>query len=222
MFIERMLGSNAKIKILRVLAEVRTAYNLKALQQETSLSSGILSISLKDLVDERILVKIKGNRKERLYKFNTDSPYATAVLELFKTEKTRQRKDVIMLDVWHALAKVFNKNKNKIDLMLLFGSHARGEATLDSDIDILFILKKGVDEKKVKNKIKKIDKRVQPLILSMDNFMSNVKNNTPLTQNLKKDGILIFASEELNKDKKTIEELLGIFIEGSAINAMEF
>src|SRR3989344_7968100 len=85
MFIENILGSKAKVKILRVLSETRTAYSLKNLRDETELSLSITHKAAEDLAEEGILLKIKGTRKERLYRLNTDSPFASSVFELFKT-----------------------------------------------------------------------------------------------------------------------------------------
>ena len=84
MFIESIIGSKAKVKILRVLAESRTAYSLKNLTDATELSIGIIHKALGDLVEEGIAIKIKGTRKERLFKFNTGSPFAASVFDIFR------------------------------------------------------------------------------------------------------------------------------------------
>ena len=88
MFIETLLGSKVKAKLLRVLSERRTAFTLQDLKNETELSLGIIHKSIKGLVEEGILIKIKGSRKERLFKFNTEDPFAHNIFELFEIEKT--------------------------------------------------------------------------------------------------------------------------------------
>ena len=87
MFVEQIIGSKTKVKILRVLTDVRKAYNLQALHQETNLSTGILSTTLRELAATGILSKMKGKRKERLFTLNTYSQYAPIILQLFATEK---------------------------------------------------------------------------------------------------------------------------------------
>ena len=57
MFIENLIGSKAKVKILRVLAESRTAYSLKDLVDATELSIGIIHKALGNLVEEGIVEK---------------------------------------------------------------------------------------------------------------------------------------------------------------------
>src|SRR3989344_7406295 len=136
MFVENMLGSKAKVKILRVLSESRAAFSLQNLKKETELSIGIIHKALEDLVGEGILLKIKGSRKERLFKFNTENPFAHDVFELFRIEKTWQRKEIVFLHTWSVLESAVAKIKEKSGLIMLFGSQARGDATLRSDIEI--------------------------------------------------------------------------------------
>ncbi len=82
MFLETIVGSKAKVKALRVLVESRTAFTLQDLKKETELSIGIIHRSLKDLAEEGLVVRIKGKKKERLFKFNTDSPFAHQIMGL--------------------------------------------------------------------------------------------------------------------------------------------
>jgi len=134
MFIENLIGSKAKVKILRVLAESRTAYSLKNLTDATELSIGIIHKALGDLVEEGIAIKIKGTRKERLFKFNTGSPFAASVFDIFRIEKTKRRKEAVLQHTWTVLENAVSKLKGKTHLIALFGSQARGHATFKSDI----------------------------------------------------------------------------------------
>jgi len=206
MFIENLIGSKAKVKILRVLAEVRTAYSLKDLEAETGLSLSIVHKSAEELVDEGMLIKIKGKRKQRLYKFNTDSAFAASIFDLFRIEKTRQRKEIIFLHTWSILEDITSRIKNISDLIILFGSQARGDATLDSDIDLLIIAEDKSQERildlinntKVKNKI-------NPTLINLKTFQNDIKNNTLFYKNIKKDSIILYLDLTIKKD---IEEFL--------------
>ena len=214
MFIENLIGSKAKVKILRVLSELRTAYPLLDLKAETELSLSIVHKACEELVEEKILEKIKGKRKEKLYKFNPESPFAGPLFEIFKIEKTRQRKEVVMLKIWSIMEILLAKIKNKILLMVLFGSQATGRATLDSDIDILIIPKNqgfihdissSMEEVRgIGNKIKTKNK-FSPTFLNLETFKSDMKNNILFYRNLKSDGILLFADDSL---KGEINEFL--------------
>ena len=209
MFIENIIGSKAKVKILRVLSEVRRAYSLKNLVGETGLSLSITHKAAEELAEQRILTKLKGTRKERLYKFNSESGFAAVLFELFKIEKTRQRKEVVLLKTWNVLEQVLTKTKNKVDLVILFGSQATGGATLRSDIDLLIIpIKKDLN---LLQQIKEIDAKINPLLISLAEFKEYMKHQTPLYFNLKKDGVLLFIRKSVKEDlTEFLEEREGI------------
>ena len=200
MFIENLLGSKAKVKILRILSEARTAYSLKSLKAETELSLSIVHSSAEELAEEGILLRIKGTRKERLYKFDTDSPFAAAIFELFKTEKTRQRKEIIFMHTWSVLEDVVSKIKKKSNLIVLFGSQARGDATLNSDIDLLVIL--GSPQQEILDSIREIQikNKINPTLLSLTAFNEESKNNTLFYKNIKKDSIILYINPKNKKD----------------------
>lgn len=202
MFVENLIGSRAKVKILRVLSEVRTAYSLKNLEAETGLSLSIIHKAVEELASEGILIKIKGERKQRLYKFNTESPFSPFIFDLFRIERTRQRKEVVFLSVWGGLEFVLAKIEDKIDLMVLFGSQARGHATLSSDIDLLIIPKKEKFKDSILVSIEavKIKNKINPLILDLKTFKHDIKDRTPLYQNMKKDGIILFVDKSIKED----------------------
>jgi len=209
MFIENIIGSKAKVKILRVLTELRTAFSLKDLVNETGLSLSIIHKAVEELVDEGILTKLKGIRKERLYKFNSEGNFASALFEIFKIEKTKQRGDVILLKTWNLLENLLTKIKDKIDLMILFGSQAKGNATLRSDIDLLIMHKdKDIGFLEV---IKKIDKKINPMFLNIKTFKADIKNKPPFYDNLKKEGVILFIRKNIKEElKEFLEECKGI------------
>ena len=193
MFIENILGSRTKVKIIRVLSEIRTAYSLKALKQETGLSLGITHKAAEELAEEKIILKIKGTGKERLYKFNSHHELAEPLFNIFKTEKTTQRKEVIFLPTWNILENFVAKNKEKSGLILLFGSVARGDATIQSDIDILVIPKSN------KDKIEKSHKKISITLLTLTAFNEASDHNTLLYRNLKKDALILYIHPKLKK-----------------------
>ena len=208
MFIENLLGSKAKVKILRILSETRTAYSLKNLRDETELSLSITHKAAEELAEEGILLKIKGTRKERLYRFNTDSPFASAVFELFKTEKTRQRKEIVLLHTWSILEDIVSKIKDRSNLVTLFGSQARGDATLRSDIDLLIIPKKSQDEILDSIRVIEVKNKVNPTLLSLAAFNEEIKNNTLFYNNIKKDSIILYINPKIKKDiARFLEEI---------------
>ncbi|MFO7862977.1 MAG: nucleotidyltransferase domain-containing protein [Salinivirgaceae bacterium] len=76
----------------------------------------------------------------------------------------------------------------------LFGSHASGLATEDSDIDIMIVSDKHDEsDDRVIGKMwrltRQVDPKIEPLLVSMDRFMSN--EETPLIATIKNQGIAI-------------------------------
>ena len=91
--------------------------------------------------------------------------------------------------------------------MVLFGSQSRGHATLNSDIDILIIPKKEVKEDILENIGEvKVKNKINTMILDLKTFKGDIKNETPLYQNIKKDGIILFVDESIKEDVKEFLE----------------
>jgi predicted nucleotidyltransferase len=62
-------------------------------------------------------------------------------------------------------------NFSEIDSLILFGSYSRNEQTKFSDIDVLIISEKS---KGLKDKIYKLNKKIEPIILSKEEFKEKV------------------------------------------------
>jgi len=208
MFIENVVGSKAKIKMLRVLSESRAAFSLQNLKNETELSIGIIHKALEELVEEGILLKIKGSRKERLFKFNTENPFAHDVFELFRIEKTRQRKEIVFLHTWNVLESAVAKIKENAGLIMLFGSQARGDATLRSDIDLLVVPKnsqEGILE--VLREVKSGNK-INATVMSLEAFKNDAKKDTLFYKNIKSDSIILHINPEIKGEiAKFLEDI---------------
>ena len=208
MFVENVLGSKAKVKILRVLSESRAAFSLQNLKKETELSIGIIHKALEDLVGEGILLKIKGSRKERLFKFNTENPFAHDVFELFRIEKTRQRKEIVFLHTWNVLESAVAKIKENAGLIMLFGSQARGDATLRSDIDLLIVPKNSQEGILDALREVKSSNKINATVISLEAFKSEAKNGTLFYQNMKSDSIILHINPEIKGEiAKFLEDI---------------
>ena len=83
-----------------------------------------------------------------------------------------------------------------IERVFLYGSYARGEATYDSDIDIMLIsnsINSGNPDFKARiwELTRKVDTRIEPYIVSSRRFISD--DVSPLLQIVKKEGKEILA-----------------------------
>jgi predicted nucleotidyltransferase len=99
----------------------------------------------------------------------------------------------IITEFRQALEKIYG---DKLISLVLFGSQARGDATEDSDIDVMVILKSPVspgDEifrmGEVKNQINlKHDQLISVLPISEEDFLCK---DTPLLENIRREGIAL-------------------------------
>jgi uncharacterized protein len=89
--------------------------------------------------------------------------------------------------------------QERLDRVILFGSQARGEATEDSDIDVLIVLDDPVN---ASVEIQQTSEFVAQLCLEHNVLISRFfmarsrfeNENTPLLRNIRREGILLFSS----------------------------
>jgi len=81
--------------------------------------------------------------------------------------------------------------------IILFGSHARGEATEDSDIDLFIIAEQDIDEEGVIEVGKLIGREVNINSASKHQFLMGLKDNDPLIGEVVSNHIVIKGAEEL-------------------------
>ena len=86
--------------------------------------------------------------------------------------------------------------QERLDRVILFGSYARGEATSDSDIDVLVILEEPVD---ATVELQQTSQLVAELCLEHNVLISRLflsrsryeTENSPLLKNIRREGVLV-------------------------------
>jgi len=140
MFIETIIGSSLKVKVLRALIESRIAYSAKDIRKLSGLSAGGVHKTIASLLKEGIIEQKKGKGKQRFYQISLENKYAGRLLGIFEDERNERRG--IPLHIWNNLESLCSDLKVKIkgikDIML-FGSLAKGEFRIYSDIDLLVV-----------------------------------------------------------------------------------
>jgi uncharacterized protein len=94
--------------------------------------------------------------------------------------------------------KLEQQYQERLDRIVLFGSQARGEATEDSDIDVLIVLDDPVN---ASVEIQQTSEMSASLCLEHNILISRLfmgrsrfeTENTPLLQNIRREGILLFS-----------------------------
>lgn len=101
--------------------------------------------------------------------------------------------DIILQKVKEALGDFY---QDRIDSIVLYGSQARGDATPDSDIDILVVLKSAVNpyleidrtSEFIANLCLEYDAVISRHFISVEKFYGQ---NTPFLHNVKREGIVL-------------------------------
>jgi predicted nucleotidyltransferase len=152
--IEAILGYKSSWRILSLMAEApRKEFTRNFLKTETALGNQALDNALQRLKRVGILLE----ERDR-YRINGGMPCNGILLELLKEERERLRhleyhSRIILAEL---MRKLFEYT---IEEAYLFGSHARGTARNDSDIDIACIFTRPPDETQLASVTDWIEKR---------------------------------------------------------------
>jgi len=193
MFIETVIGSQAKVKILRLLLETKIAYSMEDIRKMTGLSIGVIHKTLHSLTKENLMILKKGEGKKRFYQANIDNKYATKLSAVFEDEKNERRN--IPIHIWNRLEAICSElvtKVNDIKEIILFGSLARGELRINSDID-LFILTGDdfKDETKTRAICKKTDLKnnINPIFVTEKEWTLHQTKKSEFYESILKEGI---------------------------------
>ena len=193
MFIETIIGSTAKVKILRLLLETKIAYSMEDIKKMTGLSIGVIHKTLHSLAKENLVILKKGEGKKRFYQANLDDKYVTKLSAVFEDEKNERRS--IPIHIWNRLESLCSDlitKVNGIKDIILFGSLARGELRISSDLD-LFILTENdfKEETKARAICKKTDlkNKVNPIFVTEKEWILHQLKKSEFYESILKEGI---------------------------------
>jgi len=217
MFIENILGTESKVKILRTLLEINTAFTLKDLEKETGLSRGIIHREIKRLEKIDIIEKVEKQGKLSFYKINLNNSYAHILAKIFDLEKIKERRNKIPVKTWNILESLINSiisNKINIDMIILFGSVARGTSTLKSDIDLLVVIEGKLKGKEVLNEGEILDEIIEKMSEALKRKINIItmltreymNKKTDLIKEIKKEGIVLYGREQSLFNNKGLGE----------------
>lgn len=144
MLIEPILGYKSTWRILGLLFETpRKVVSRKELFEHTKLGNAPLSEGLQRLTAVNLLIKEKKGKKESYY-LNLGNEKAILLMGLWETE----RKDLRFLDydIKTILSEITRQlvDTSGVKDLILFGSYARGTASVRSDIDLAVVFKEKV------------------------------------------------------------------------------
>lgn len=134
-----------------ILRLIKGEVHLRELAKEIKVPHSTLSRRLHSLRKQFVLdYKVEGKNKQYFLKKNIISQKAVFIAENYKCIKTVNR--------YHVLMPIFQDiiEKSKCNLIMLFGSYAKGIPRDDSDIDVYI----ATENTKVREDIQKINDRI--------------------------------------------------------------
>lgn len=198
MFLETIIGSPVKVKVLRVLLESKTAHSLADIEKLSGLSIGAVHKVVMMLAKESIvLFKKREGRKGGYYQINMDNKYSNNFSVIFDYEKAERRN--VPLHVWNILETLCSNLKSefkKINDVLLYGSMARGEFRINSDIDLLIITEDDFENEADVRKMcnlkgirKKIKNEIKPTFITQKELELGRLKGSDYYENIYKEGL---------------------------------
>lgn len=193
MFMEQILGSKLRVKLLRVFFEYpHREFSEGEIITEACVGWGMAHETLKELAGFSLLVHAKKG-KTNYFKLNQSSKYFSQISELFKVELslTFPSSSFVYRSILSDVLEATLELKSFVSLAV-FGSVASGKTTPLSDIDVVLILcDKDEEEAKIAKKVSEISRK-HGRIVSLHCFTPDeMKAESDLMKSIKKEHILI-------------------------------
>lgn len=127
-----LLGSAGHVRLLRVMAAMQTPGAAPELARQAGLTPQGARLAL-DTLTRQHLVRADGSGRSRLYSMDRSHPLAGAVSALFEAEHRRWE------SLLQSLRSAVGRHGPDVMAAWLYGSVARGEDRVDSDLDLAII-----------------------------------------------------------------------------------
>ena len=190
--LEYILGSKAKIKILRKICKnPNREYTVDDISKTLEMAYGTAHPAIHGLIQTKILNSKKVGHST-LVSFNNSHVLASDLCALLKKEGK----------VYQEIAKKFvsDVSKTKIKNIILFGSVARGEVLEPGDIDIMIIHKSKFQKQKVEQTIRELMERfdvlISPLYISEKQVQDKIKKYDSFILLAIDEGIVLFGDDK--------------------------
>ena len=190
--LEQTFGSKNSIKVLRQLAKHENwEFNITELARDININKGILSRLIRKL-NENNIIKTNQKGKIMLFKINKENILIrNLIIPAFKIEDK-------LFDEFIKPRILKLKSKDLLSI-ILYGSYAKGDFKLTSDLDLLIIIKNKNDQ--LENEINKLKKEfldqdllVRVDIMTLKEFKRLYKLKEPLLVSIEKNHKILYGS----------------------------
>jgi predicted nucleotidyltransferase len=190
--LDKALGQKGKIKILRCLMFASGRLTAREIARRVGLTPWACIKSLREL-EKLALVKMEISGRSNMYAVNPNNFIIMKMLfPLFEKEKSFLKSAVDWL---------VKKVQFKPVSIILFGSHARGEEKIDSDIDFCILVQKPFEVEEAEKEILKIaqtfyqkfGKKLSTHTFDINSFKRKYEKRMALIREIIRDGILLYG-----------------------------
>lgn len=129
-----ILGSAGSVRVLRALVADRPPRSAPQLAGAAGLTPQGVRLVLDTLARQQLVI-VHGSGRTQLYALNPSHPFSGALVALFQEEQRRW--DALLESIREVLA----KRGSAVSAAWLYGSVARGEDSLASDLDIAILVR---------------------------------------------------------------------------------
>lgn len=139
MYVEQVLGSDTRIKVLRtLLQEALPQLSANQLMDETGRSRGGIHKALKELEGTGVVRSHKRGRTFH-YSVNPEHPYTPILQDLFTRERTKDNVAHLFPTYWNHLEDIVSTLARDpgVQFVVLYGSLTRAPVTPEADMDLL-------------------------------------------------------------------------------------
>ena len=187
--LDELLGSRAKIKLLRALMPLSRPVSLREAGRLAGLSAAGASRAMEHLTAMGVTERREASG-QHLYTVSRDNYLYGVLSGLFAAEEARQQA------LFQALRDALGSRAHAV---AIFGSRARGDDRPDSDLDLLVVTQNEDDEEglwehlvELQPKIqRKFGLRLSPVILGLQRLRERAREGDPFVEAVAAEGIPI-------------------------------
>ncbi|TBR22004.1 nucleotidyltransferase domain-containing protein [bacterium] len=189
--LDAILGSRAKVCVLRSLSGADSGLNGREVARRAGLAPRSAQLALADLVRIGIIdMKEVGNN--HIFSINRGFHLYSSGLGIALDEE-KSTPESIALSISRTI------RGDHVVTIAWFGSMARGQRSLDSDMDLLVVVKDSRSACRVREKIikeapalrRKFGIRLEPYVLGSGELAARFDEKDPLVRNMVKDAVLL-------------------------------
>ena len=185
--LEKYNINQTTLKILGLYAsDYKMSLHLREIARETKVDVKAVQLQLKKLEKINILSgTLKGRNKEYCLNLgNSITKYYMILAEAFAS--------IIYLGKYFEIKKLVAEMGNRIgDVLILFGSFAKGEMTEESDVDLFVIAEKNIDMNAVREAGSLIDREISVKSANKKQFLKGLMDGDPLIMEVVSSHVLL-------------------------------